>query len=141
MASCSPSTSPCARAAPPPVAGPPPPGPPPPPVGWGGAGNKGGPPGAPPPRRNVEIKARDADPTATLERALALGASDEGVLTQRDTYFGGVRGRLKLREEAGPPARAQLIAYTRPDGDQARTSAYRIAEVADPAGLREALDT
>ena len=93
-----------------------------------------------PPRRNVEIKTRDADPTATLERALALGASDEGVLTQRDTYFGGVRGRLKLREEAGPPARAQLIAYTRPDGDQARTSAYRLADVGDPAALREALD-
>ena len=40
-----------------------------------------------PARRNVELKARDADPAATLERALALGASDEGVLTQRDTYF------------------------------------------------------
>jgi homotetrameric cytidine deaminase len=92
------------------------------------------------PRRNVEIKARDADPAATLERALALGASDEGVLVQRDTYFGGARGRLKLREEAGPPARAQLIAYARPDSDEARTSSYRIAEVADPAALREALD-
>jgi homotetrameric cytidine deaminase len=93
-----------------------------------------------PPRRNVEIKARDADPAATLERALALGASDEGVLVQRDTYFGGARGRLKLREEAGPPARAQLIAYARPDDDEARTSEYRLAEVGDPAALREALD-
>jgi homotetrameric cytidine deaminase len=93
-----------------------------------------------PPRRNVEIKARDADPGSTLERALALGASDEGVLTQRDTYFGRARGRLKLREEPGPPARAQLIAYARPDGDEARTSAYRLADVGDPAALREALD-
>jgi len=93
------------------------------------------------PRRNVELKARDADPAATLERALALGASDEGLLTQRDTYFAGVRGRLKLREQdGGAEAGARLIAYVRPDGDQARTSAYRLAEVADPAALRDALD-
>jgi homotetrameric cytidine deaminase len=91
-----------------------------------------------PPRRNVEIKARDADPATTLERALALGASDEGIVTQRDTYFGGARGRLKLREQE--PGGAQLIAYTRPDGEEARTSDYRLAEVGDPAALREALD-
>jgi homotetrameric cytidine deaminase len=91
-----------------------------------------------PPRRNVEIKARDADPARTLERALALGAADEGVLTQRDTYFGGARGRLKLREQV--PGGAQLIAYSRPDGDAARTSAYRLADVGDPEALREALD-
>jgi homotetrameric cytidine deaminase len=93
------------------------------------------------PRRNVEIKAHDADPAATLERALALGASDEGVLSQRDTYFAGARGRLKLREqEGGSEAGARLIAYSRPDEDAARTSAYRLAEVGDPDALREALD-
>jgi homotetrameric cytidine deaminase len=93
------------------------------------------------PRRNVELKARDADPEATLRRALELGASDEGVLRQRDTYFGRARGRLKLREQEGGRDRiAQLIAYQRPDDAQARTSAYRIAEVADPDALREALD-
>jgi homotetrameric cytidine deaminase len=91
-----------------------------------------------PPRRNVEIKARDADPGRTLERALALGAADEGVLTQRDTYFSGARGRLKLREQE--PGGAQLIAYARPDSDAARTSAYRLADVGDPEALREALD-
>jgi homotetrameric cytidine deaminase len=94
-----------------------------------------------PPRRNVEIKAHDADPAATLERALALGASDEGVLSQRDTYFAGARGRLKLREQdGGSEAGARLIAYERPDKDAARTSAYRLAEVGDPDALREALD-
>jgi homotetrameric cytidine deaminase len=91
-----------------------------------------------PPRRNVEIKTRDADPGATLERALAIGASDEGVLTQRDTYFGATRGRLKLREQE--PGGAQLIAYARPDSDDQRTSDYRLAEVSDPEALREALD-
>jgi homotetrameric cytidine deaminase len=90
-----------------------------------------------PPRRNVEIKARDADPAATLQRALALGASDEGVLRQRDTYFGRARGRLKLREEDGG---AHLIAYVRPDAGEARTSAYRLADVGDPTAVREALD-
>jgi homotetrameric cytidine deaminase len=94
-----------------------------------------------PPRRNVELKARDADPAATLERALALGATDEGVLAQRDTYFKRARGRLKLREQdGGREAGARLIAYVRPDDEAARTSAYRLAEVADPAALREALD-
>jgi homotetrameric cytidine deaminase len=94
-----------------------------------------------PARRNVEIKTRDADPATTLERALSLGASDEGVLSQRDTYFAGARGRLKLREQdGGSEAGARLIAYARPDDDGARTSAYRLAEVGDPAALREALD-
>jgi homotetrameric cytidine deaminase len=94
-----------------------------------------------PPRRNVELKARDADPGATLQRALALGASDEGILRQRDTYFGRARGRLKLREQEGGRAPiAQLIAYQRPDAAQLRTSAYRLADVADPGALREALD-
>jgi homotetrameric cytidine deaminase len=94
-----------------------------------------------PARRNVEIKTRDADPAATLERALSLGASDEGVLSQRDTYFAGARGRLKLREQdGGSEAGARLIAYARPDDDGARTSAYRLAEVGDAAALREALD-
>jgi homotetrameric cytidine deaminase len=94
-----------------------------------------------PARRNVEIKTRDADPAATLERALGLGASDEGVLAQRDTYFGRARGRLKLREqEGGHESGARLIAYVRPDGEDARTSNYRLAEVDDPAALADALD-
>jgi homotetrameric cytidine deaminase len=94
-----------------------------------------------PPRRNVEIKARDTDPATTLQRALAMGATDMGVLVQRDTYFGGARGRLKLREEEGGRGPiAHLIAYARPDSDQARTSAYRLADVGDPQALREALD-
>ena len=90
------------------------------------------------PRRNVELKAHDADPEATLRRALELGASDEGVLRQRDTYFGRARGRLKLREQE--PGGAQLIAYEREDTPEARESRYRIAPVEDAAAMREALD-
>ena len=50
--------------------------------------------------RNVELKARDPDPARTLERALALGAEDHGTIHQRDTYFAGARGRLKLRQQS-----------------------------------------
>jgi homotetrameric cytidine deaminase len=88
-------------------------------------------------RRNVELKARDPDPAATLARALAAGAEDRGVLQQRDTYFAVAHGRLKLREEE--PGGATLIAYDRPDAGADRVSAYRLVPVPDPAGLRAAL--
>ena len=88
-------------------------------------------------RRNVELKAVDPDPARTLERALALGAADHGVLVQRDTYFRVREGRLKLREEE--PGGAHLIAYSRPDAAEVRVSSYRVVPVPDPAGLRAAL--
>ena len=92
--------------------------------------------------RNVELKARDPDPARTLERALALGAEQIGEIRQRDTYFSGARGRLKLREQDtdGPPLFDELIEYSRPDSIDARTSTYRRVPIADAAPLREALD-
>jgi homotetrameric cytidine deaminase len=91
-----------------------------------------------PPRRNVELKARDAQPQRSLERCRALGAEDRGELRQRDTYFAAPRGRLKLREQE--PGGGELIAYERADAAHARESRYRIAPVADADALREALD-
>jgi homotetrameric cytidine deaminase len=91
-----------------------------------------------PPRRNVELKARDAHPDRTLERARALGAEDRGELRQRDTYFAAPHGRLKLREQ--DPGGAELIAYERPDAAEARESRYRITPVPDAAATAEALD-
>jgi homotetrameric cytidine deaminase len=95
------------------------------------------------PHRNVELKARDPEPERTLAAALAHGAADQGVLHQRDTYFAAREGRLKLREERpgadGAPA-AQLIAYARADEAAARTSAYHLVDVPDPAALAGALD-
>ena len=88
--------------------------------------------------RNLELKARDPDPRASLERALALGADDRGVIEQRDTYFSRARGRLKLREQR--PGGAELIAYRRDDADEPRTSHYRLVPAAEPVGLRQALD-
>ena len=92
--------------------------------------------------RNVELKARDPDPARTLERALALGADDKGEIQQRDTYFAGSRGRLKLREQqaGGSPLWDELIEYSRADATDARTSTYRRVPVADAASLRDALD-
>jgi homotetrameric cytidine deaminase len=90
------------------------------------------------PRRNLELKARDADPAASLAAARALGARDEGVLQQVDTYFAAPRGRLKLREQE--PGGAQLIAYERADLAAARASRYRLVAVPEPEALRAALD-
>jgi homotetrameric cytidine deaminase len=87
------------------------------------------------PRRNVELKATDPEPARTLERALALGAADHGVIVQRDTYFRVPDGRLKLREEE--PGEAHLIAYARPDDAAVRVSAYRVVPASE--GTREAL--
>jgi homotetrameric cytidine deaminase len=89
------------------------------------------------PHRNVELKARDHDPEATLASALRHGARDQGVLTQKDTYFAAREGRLKLREEQDA---ATLIAYARADEAVARTSAYHLVGVPDPAALTAALD-
>jgi homotetrameric cytidine deaminase len=87
--------------------------------------------------RNVELKAHDPDPARTLERALAAGAEDRGLLRQRDTYFAVAHGRLKLREEE--PGGATLIAYERPDAAAERVSEYRLVPVAEPESLRAAL--
>jgi homotetrameric cytidine deaminase len=90
-------------------------------------------------RVNVELKARDPDPEATHARCLALGAVEAGVLAQRDTYFTGRRGRLKLRVQRGDE-RAELIAYRRPDSAEASDSTYVLAPVGEPDALAEALD-
>lgn len=87
---------------------------------------------------NLEIKARDPDPVATAARCETLGAVDQGVLEQRDTYFAGRHGRLKLREEGG--SGAELIAYRRHDTTTAEESAFIRAAAEDPAALREALN-
>jgi len=88
---------------------------------------------------NIELKARDPDPSETAARCLALGASDQGVLTQGDTYYASRRGRLKLRVEEGALG-GELIAYGRPDAREASESRYVRAPVAAPDELSEALD-
>lgn len=88
-------------------------------------------------QRNLEVKAIDPDPQATLQAALEFGAHDQGDLRQRDTYFHAVQGRLKLRE--APPQPAELISYARVDLAGPKISLYRIVPVADHIALIEAL--
>jgi predicted adenylyl cyclase CyaB len=86
--------------------------------------------------RNVELKARDADPARSLQASLDLGAEDHGWLQQLDTYFKVPRGRLKLREQDGA---AELIFYERSDEAIERESQYQIVPVHDADGLKDAL--
>jgi adenylate cyclase, class 2 len=89
------------------------------------------------PRRNIELKARDANPENSLKVCLALDADDHGEIEQRDTYFEVARGGLKLREEC--PGRPHLIQFERANEPRQRESRYRIIEVDDGAVLRAAL--
>jgi adenylate cyclase class IV len=89
------------------------------------------------PRRNIELKATDLDPSASLEVCRTLGAEDHGTIAQRDTYFEVARGGLKLREEQ--PGRPHLIQFERASEPQQRESRYRIIEVSDGAALCAAL--
>jgi homotetrameric cytidine deaminase len=88
-------------------------------------------------RVNVELKARDPDPDATVARCVALGAEDRGTMEQRDTYFAARHGRLKLREITDDGS--ELIAYRRPDAHEPEESSYIRADAGDDHGLREAL--
>lgn len=87
----------------------------------------------PAPRHNIELKARDLDPDASLRACLKLGARDHGTIAQRDTYFDAPRGGLKLREEH--PGSAHLIQFLRAEEPQQHESRYRVAEVPDAASL------
>jgi adenylate cyclase class 2 len=88
--------------------------------------------------RNVELKARDTHPAQSLAVCRSLGAVDQGLVWQRDTYFAAREGRLKLREQR--PGTAQLIHYERPDHVGERESVYRLTEVEDAGSLRASLE-
>lgn len=89
------------------------------------------------PRRNIELKSRCGDLARARDAALRLGARDAGVLEQTDTYFHCTTGRLKLRETAG--RLAELIAYARADGVEARGSDYHLVPVQSPGPLKRSL--
>jgi adenylate cyclase class 2 len=90
------------------------------------------------PGANLELKARDRDPARSLVVCGELGATDEGTLSQLDTYFAVPHGRLKLREQT--PGDAQLIAYERADDRGSKESRYRLVALPDPDELKAALE-
>lgn len=89
-------------------------------------------------RRNVELKVRLPDLEKVRRVACELATQRLGTQQQVDTYFRVAHGRLKLRVINGE--HAQLVWYERPDQVAAKTSHYRLVDVADPAGLTAALD-
>lgn len=89
------------------------------------------------PKSNLELKARDLNPRHTQTAARALGATDRGLVSQRDTFFWVPEGRLKLREESGT---AELIHYQRADQPQATASRYWRRPIQDPEEMKEVLD-
>ena len=89
------------------------------------------------PSRNVELKAVDPDPAASLRVCQTIRAADHGVIEQRDTYFHVRHGALKLREES--PGQPHLIQYHRDHQPEQRQSSYLIVPVAEAVGLRTAL--
>ncbi len=90
-------------------------------------------------KRLVELKARVDVPIEIERRLRALGAVPRATLHQRDVYFHGTRGRLKLRLQR--PGRDQLVWYDRPD--RADTKESRIVLAALPArhGLEPVLSS
>ena len=89
------------------------------------------------PARNVEIKARVADPNALRARVAAAATAPPVSLGQRDTFFAVARGRLKLRRF--DDGRGELIFYERDDTTGPTTSTYSRSPCSDAAGMEAVL--
>lgn len=87
--------------------------------------------------RNIEIKARVAQPSRLLDEVLEIADRGPTVFAQDDTFFACAAGRLKLRmfsETAG-----QVIFYRRDDAAGPKLSEYLIASTSEPDALRAVL--
>lgn len=87
--------------------------------------------------RNVEIKARIAQPSRLLDDVLEIADRGPTVFAQDDTFFACPSGRLKLRvfsETSG-----QVIFYRRDDLAGPKLSEYVIASTGEPDALRAVL--
>ncbi len=87
--------------------------------------------------RNIEIKARVADPGQMAGRISSVAEEGPWTIEQDDTFFGCQDGRLKLRDFGN--GNAELIFYRRPDQAGPGQSEYRITPTDDPEGLRAVL--
>jgi adenylate cyclase len=89
------------------------------------------------PSRNVEIKARVADPAALRARVAALATAPPVWIGQRDTFFAVPRGRLKLRRFDDGTGR--LIFYERDDTTGPKTSFYSMSTCPDAREMEAVL--
>jgi predicted adenylyl cyclase CyaB len=87
--------------------------------------------------RNIEIKARVANPDALREKAAALASEGPTEIAQDDTFFNCSTGRLKLR--AFSATRGELIFYRRSDEHGPKESFYVRTPTAEPDTLRQVL--
>jgi len=87
--------------------------------------------------RNIEIKARIADPVAVREKVVALADAGPTEIAQDDTFFNCPAGRLKLR--AFSNTHGELIFYRRSDQRGPKESYYVRTATAEPELLRQTL--
>jgi predicted adenylyl cyclase CyaB len=87
--------------------------------------------------RNIEIKARIADPAAVRGRVAALANEGPTEIAQEDTFFNCSAGRLKLR--AFSNTHGELIFYRRSDQHGPKESYYVRTSTAEPEMLRRTL--
>lgn len=87
--------------------------------------------------RNVEIKARVADRAQLIARVETIATSGPTDISQDDTFFHSVNGRLKLREFGD--GTGVLVFYDRPDDEGPKESFYVLSQTNEPDTLREAL--
>ena len=85
----------------------------------------------------VELKARLDSPEEVERRLRAAGAAFESTLHQRDVYYSGVRGRLKLRVQQ--PGSDQLVWYDRPDKAETKESRIVLTALPPDHGLEAVL--
>jgi predicted adenylyl cyclase CyaB len=81
------------------------------------------------PARNIEIKARVADPAVLRARVVDLATAAPVNIGQRDTFFNVARGRLKLRRF--DDGSGELIFYERDNTTGPKTSRYSKSSCAD----------
>jgi len=87
--------------------------------------------------RNIEIKARVANPAALRERVATLATEGPAEIAQDDTFFNCSTGRLKLR--AFSNTHGELIFYQRSDRHGPKESYYVRTSTAEPETLRQTL--
>ena len=87
--------------------------------------------------RNIEIKARVAQPSRLLDDVIEIADRGPTVFAQDDTFFACPAGRLKLRMFGA--TEGQLIFYRRDDLAGPKLSEYVMASTAEPDAMRGVL--